>query len=81
MNAGVMNDLGVLETPGTAVMLGGENSHVRPDPSIWNKDLLSRSDIMQEDVRFDEQIWMYNTPDIAWLTQGLYYEEHPENSL
>ncbi|KAM6477517.1 aldehyde dehydrogenase family-domain-containing protein [Trichoderma sp. SZMC 28011] len=47
---GVMNDLGVLETPGTAVMLGGENSHVRPDPSIWNKDLLSRSDIMQEDV-------------------------------
>ncbi|KKP04921.1 hypothetical protein THAR02_02942 [Trichoderma harzianum] len=77
---GMMNDLGVLETPGTAVRLGGENSHVRPGPSIWNKDLFSRSGIIQEDARFDEQIWMYNAPDIAWLTQGLYYEEHLENS-
>ncbi|KAL7908481.1 aldehyde dehydrogenase family domain-containing protein [Trichoderma velutinum] len=52
----MMNDLGVLETPGTTAVLGGENSHVRPDLSTWNKDLLSRSDIMQEDVRFDQHV-------------------------
>lgn len=80
MDAGMMNGLEASETPGAAAVLGGENSYVRPDPSIWNKDLLSRSDIMQEDVCFDQHIWMYNTPDIAWLTQGLYYEEHLDNS-
>ncbi|KAM0260132.1 hypothetical protein ACHAQJ_002896 [Trichoderma viride] len=77
---GMMTDLGVLETPGTAAVLGGENGNVRPDPSTWNQDLLSRSDMMQEYVRFDQHLWMCNTPDIAWLTQGSYFEEPLENS-
>ncbi|KAL6692435.1 fungal-specific transcription factor domain-containing protein [Trichoderma pleuroticola] len=77
---GMINDLGVLETPVAVAVLSGENGYVRPDPSAWNKDLLSQSDIVQEDVRIDQQIWMYNTPDIAWLTQGLYYEEQTENN-
>lgn len=76
----MVNDLGVLETPGTAAVLCSENGHVQPDPSAWNKDLLSGLDIMQEDVRFDHHLWMCNTPDIAWLTQGSYCEEHLENS-
>ncbi|PNP51903.1 hypothetical protein THARTR1_07494 [Trichoderma harzianum] len=80
MDAGMINDLGVLETPVAVAVLSGENGYVRPDPSAWNKDLLSQSDIVQEDVRIDQQIWMYNTPDIAWLTQGLYYEEQTENN-
>lgn len=75
----MMNGSGVLKPHGTATVLGGENGHVPPDLPTWNKDLLSWSGIMQEDVRFDQHLWMCNTPDIAWLTQGSYYEEHLEN--
>lgn len=80
MDAGMMNDLGVLKAPEAAAGLGGENGRVRPELFTWNKDLLSPSDIMQDDVRFDQHLWMYNTSDITWLTQGSYYEEHLQNS-
>lgn len=74
-----MNDLGVLKAPEAVAVLGGEIGRVRPDLSTWNKNLLSASD-MQEDVSFDQHLWMYNTSDITWLTQGSYYEEHLQNS-
>lgn len=80
MDAGIMNDSAVLEAPDTAAVLAGENRRVRPDLSTWNKDFLSPSNILQEDVRFDQHLWMYNTSDITWLTQGSYYEEHPQSS-
>lgn len=60
-------------------MLSGEIGRMRPDISTWNNDLLSPSD-MQEDVPFDQHLWMYNTSDITWLTQGSYYEEHLQSS-
>ena len=74
------NGLGVLETSGITAALGGENGYVRPDPSAWSKDMLSRPDVIQEDMRFDQHLWMCNTPDIAWLSNGTYYEGPIENS-
>ncbi|KAH6605522.1 c6 transcription factor [Trichoderma cornu-damae] len=71
---------GVLENPGITAALGGENGYARPDPSTWNKELLSRPAIIQEDERFDQHLWMCNTPDIGWLSQVSYYEANLENS-
>lgn len=72
--------LKILENSGTAAALSDENGYVRLDPTTWNKDLLSQPDIIQEDIRFDQHLWMCNTPDIAWLSGGSYYEGQIENS-
>lgn len=77
---GMMNDLGVLEVPESAVVLGGEIGRARADLSTWNKDLPSPLEIMQEDARFNQHLWMYNTSDITWLTQGSYEDEHLQSS-
>lgn len=74
-NAGMTNGVGVLETPGTTAALGSGNGYMyaRPDTSSWNKDVISRPDIVQQDIHFDQHLWMCNTPDIAWLSHGSYH--------
>lgn len=74
-----MNDLGVLKVPETVAVSGSEIGRVRPDLFTWNKDLLSPS-YMQEDAHFDQHLWMYNTSDVTWLTQGSNYEEHLQST-
>jgi hypothetical protein len=75
-NTGMTNSIGVLDNPGTTSALGSGSGYMyaRPDTSAWNKDVLSRPDIVQQEMRFDQHLWMCNTPDIAWLSHGSYHE-------